>query len=452
MHPPYRSIQDIRARLGRSISQTTAGGSWTNEFSEGARSSLRWFYFDGLFASASDAINLTYLTLYLLALGATSAQIGFMTALASLSAAAMLLPGAMLAERLRSRKSLILASGGGVTRLMLLLLALIPLVFKGPSIIFVAIGLKLIADGAGSLSMPAWISLTADLVPIKWRGHYFGSRNLIMGISNMLAVLLVGGLITRMASPQGYQVALGLAFAIGMFSTFSFAHIREPEPEPDAPRPAQHAYTAASLLHTLTGDKRFLAFCAHTMLWNVSLSVAGPFFNVHLVQNLKATAVMVGVTSIVSSLTGLPGMRLFGRWTDQWGPRKVQLLTGLIIPVLPLAWAFITAPWQVIVINILGGFIWAGYNLGSFNFLLLLTPNDQRARYSALFQIVVTLSTAAGAALGGIIAMRWGYPIVFLVSGLGRFAAMGIFARFVREPETEPEPEPNVILEEAPLV
>ncbi len=435
----------MRARLGRSIAQTTAGGSWTNQLSEVARRSLRWFYFDGLFASASDAISLTYLTLYLLALGATSVQIGFMTALASLSAAAMLLPGAMLSERLRSHKRLILASGGGVARLMLLLLALIPLAFKGSSVVIVAIGLKLIADGAVNLSMPAWVSLTADLVPLKWRGHYFGSRNLIMGVSNMIAVLLVGALITRMASPQGYQVALGLAFAIGMISTFSFGHIREPEPA--GPRPVQPAYTPASLLHTLRSDKSFMAFCAHAMLWNISMSVAGPFFNVHLVQNLKATAVMVGVTSIVSSLTGLPGMRLFGQWADQWGPRKVQLLSGLIIPVLPFAWAFITAPWQVIVINILGGFIWAGYNLGSFNFLLLLTPSDQRARYSALFQLVVTLSTAAGAALGGVVAMRWGYPAVFIISALGRVAAMGIFVRFVREPEAAPEPEP--ILEEA---
>ncbi len=443
MPPRYRSFEDIRARLGRSIAQTTAGGAWTNSLAEGARASLRWFYFDGLFASASDAITLTYLTLYLLALGATSAQIGFMIALASLSAAAMLLPGAMLSERLRSRKRLILVSGGGVTRLMLLLLALTPLVFKSPFAIVVAIGLKIVADGFNNLSLPAWISLTADLVPIKWRGHYFGSRNLIMGVSNMVTVLLIGAMITRMASPQGYQVALGLAFVIGLFSTFSFSRIREPEPAP--PTAVQPTYTPASLLHTLTSDRSFLAFCAHTMLWNISLNVAGPFFTVHLVQNLKATAIMVGITTIVGSLTGLPGMRLFGRWADQHGPRKVQLITGLIIPVLPFAWAIITAPWHVIVINILSGFLWAGYNLGSFNFLLLLTPNDQRARYSALFQLVVTLSTAAGAAIGGVIAMRWGYPAVFIISGIGRMAAMGIFVRFVRDPKAEPQP----ILEEA---
>ncbi len=443
MPPRYRSIQDIRARLGRSIAQTTAGGSWTNELSEGSRSSLRWFYFDGLFASASDAISLTYLTVYLLALGASSTQIGLVTALASLSAAIMLVPGALLSDRLRSRKHLILASGGGVTRVMLLMMALTPLAFKGSSAIILIILFKVVADSFSNMALPAWISLTADLVPLKWRGHYFGSRNLIMGVSNMIMVLLIGAMITRMASPQGYQVALAIAFAVGMFSTFSFAHIREPQHIVE--KAAQTTYTPASLFHSLMSDRGFLAFCTQAMIWNVSLNVAGPFFTVHLVQNLHATAVMVGITSIASSLTGLPGMRLFGRWADQWGPRKVQLICGLIIPVLPFAWALATAAWQVIFINILSGFIWAGYNLSSFNFLLLLTPNEQRARYSALYQIVVTLSTAVGAAVGGLIASRWGYITVFVISGLGRIVAMALFVRFVREPQHEPA----VIIEEA---
>jgi MFS family permease len=64
---------------------------------------------------------------------------------------------------------------------------------------------------------------------------------------------------------------------------------------------------------------------------------------VHLVQNMNATAVMVGIVTMVSSLTSLPGMRLFGQLSDRIGPRRVQLMTGLLIPLLPVAWIFITA-------------------------------------------------------------------------------------------------------------
>jgi len=41
---------------------------------------------------------------------------------------------------------------------------------------------------------------------------------------------------------------------------------------------------------------------------------------------------------------------------------------------------------------------------------------------------------AAGAALGGVIAQRWGTVAVFIVSGIGRLAGALLFARFVRNP------------------
>ena len=58
---------------------------------------------------------------------------------------------------------------------------------------------------------------------------------------------------------------------------------------------------------------------------------------------------------------------MFGRLLDKKGALWVMLVCGFTIPVLPLGWIFITAPWQVGIINTLGGFIWAGYNLANFN-------------------------------------------------------------------------------------
>jgi predicted MFS family arabinose efflux permease len=81
------------------------------------------------------------------------------------------------------------------------------------------------------------------------------------------------------------------------------------------------------------------------------------------------------------------------------------------------------------------GVLWAGFNLASFNFLLALTPADQRARFTALNQIAITLASAIGAALGGVIAGYFGYHAVFLLSGIGRFLSMLVFIRFVRPPQ-----------------
>jgi MFS family permease len=388
--PLLISLRDLK----HGFLQTTAGGGWTGELDQTTQRNLRWFFFDGLFFSISDAIVLTYLTLYLLTLGATSAQIGFMAALASLNATLLLIPGAMLAERLGKRKLIVVLAGGGVSRISLLLMAITPFLFDGHFAVTFAIGLKILADGMSNLGIPAWTSLSADIVPLHQRGRYFGTRNIAMGIANVTTILLVGFLLTHMDSLHGYQMVLAIAFLIGLGATYSYSQIQEPAREINsAPR---QSYRPAELLKVFRTDKVFTAFCAHALLWNVALSVAGPFFNVHLVQNMKATAVMVGLVTMVSSLTSLPGLRLFGLLADRIGPRRVQLMTGLLIPLLPLAWIFITQPWQAMIVNVFGGFLWAGYNLASFNYLLLLIPADQRERYTALYQIVVMTASAGG--------------------------------------------------------
>src|SRR5512136_66972 len=193
--PPFR-----RAQARRAFPKFTWGGDWAISLSAQFKHNLSWFFFDGLYASGSDNIVITYLTLYILALGATSAQVGLMSSFSSLSAALLLLPGAILVERYGHRKGLILFLGGGMARLMILILALLPLFTSGQSIVLLAIFLSVLRDAFGNLAFPAWISLTADIVPMEGRGRYFGSRNFIMGITGMLAILLVGELITRMSA------------------------------------------------------------------------------------------------------------------------------------------------------------------------------------------------------------------------------------------------------------
>ena len=57
----------------------------------------------------------------------------------------------------------------------------------------------------------------------------------------------------------------------------------------------------------------------------------------------------------------------------------------------------------------------------------MVTPDDRRARYSALFQITVMVSLALGAALGSLMVTRWGYLSVFSASAGGRLVAALLF-------------------------
>lgn len=416
-------------RFRTAFARLATGGDWAINETPETRRNLIWFWFDGFFASASDNINATYLVIYILALGASQAQIGLMSALSSLMAAVMLLPGAALVERMGTRRGIVVLAGGW-SRGALLLLAALPLLLDGPLIVYVAIALAISRDAMGNLCYPAWISLTADVVPLEGRGRYFASRNFIMGIAGMVTIYLAGLLISGTGKPTGYQIALTISAFAGLLAVFSFSHIidrpRIPGPLP-TPGPVRQA-PVKSFFKDLLADREFAQFAGVTALFNFSLNIAGPFFTIYLVQDLQATATMVGLTSIATSVASLLAQRKLGELHDRWGSRKLTVLAGLLIPTLPIMWVFITSAWQVIPANLASGALWAAYNLGSFNYLLKVTPTDRRARYSAIFQVIVTISLAAGAALGSLVVTQWGYIAIFISSGVGRLVAGLLFA------------------------
>ncbi len=441
-------FQHLRLRLQLFIT----GGEWSLSLPVEGRRNLTRYWFDGLFAAASDTIPINYLTLYLLAIGATGSQVGLFTALTSLSAAACLLPGALLVERYGRRKEITVWFGGGLARIALLALALLPLGLTGQVLIWGVILVAVLRSAAGNLAYPAWISITGDIIPETGRGRYFGSRNLVMVIAGIVMTYLVGEFITRVGSPQGYQLALVLSFGVGMISTYFLSRIKDLH----ASQPVHSSMSVSlpGIWKDLRASSVFLSFCFASALWNFSINVAGPFFNVYMVQDLKFTAAMVGLTAVATNLTKVFTQKKIGELSDRWGPGPVQAVSMFLIPILPLIWILATQLWHVVAINLAGGVLWGAFELVSFNFLLQLTPDALRARYSAIFQIVVTVALAGGAALGSGILQWWGYPGIFLVSALGRIVAALFFLRLMtrlrRQKMTPRESAPVVEAADSP--
>ena len=440
-----KRLQAQRIITLHAFNNLTTGGDWAARLSSEARQNLKWFWSDGFFAAASDNIIGPYLVVYLLALGASQAQIGLLSSLSSLSAALMLLPGALLVERIGRRKDITVLGGGIGSRLTILLLALMPLLLNSPALVYVAIGLTVLKDALANLSFPAWMALTGDIVPIEGRGRYFASRNFAMGVAGMTTTLLAGLLLTGAVQPGGYQVALLVAFFIGMISTYSFWRIKDPEiapktvPPPALPassaepvaaaKPASEHLSFVDSLRDLASHPEFLILLVTTAIWNMSINFAGPFFTPFLVKEMHATTALIGLTTTASTVATMLVQRKVGQLNDRWGSRRLQMIAGLLIPFLPMGWVFVTEAWHSIPLNAIGGALWGAFSMASFNYLLQLTPPEKRARYSAIFQMTVTLSMAAGAALGSLMITRFGYHFVFMASGIGRLTAALLFAR-----------------------
>ena len=131
---------------------------------------------------------------------------------------------------------------------------------------------------------------------------------------------------------------MGNGFSILFWNnlTYFFSQINETmSPEIQISWETKFSYSIKSLISTLRSDRNFMIYCVYTAIWTFSLSIAAPFFSVYMVQDLNATAAIVGVTVIVSRLASLPAQKIFGGLADNWGSRKLMMITGFIIPILP---------------------------------------------------------------------------------------------------------------------
>jgi MFS family permease len=427
------SIHKQWSRLRQNFRYFTWGGPWAAALSENKRRNLTLFFYDGIFAAISDKIILTYSTLYLLSLGATGQQIGLLNAFSNLAAAFILLPAALMVERSGDRKGVTVRAATS-SRICVLLMALIPLfALDRTALIWVILALALLREVFNNLGFPGWMSLTADIVPIEGRGRYFGTRNFVMGLAGIITALIVGQAITSIGEPLGYQLAYILAALTGGGAIYYFSRLHDPQAEEDPQ--TKRTNTLREILFSLKGQENFIKFCLFAAVWNFSINIFGPFVNVFMVETLKFTAAMIGFASAGNTIANLVIQRRIGYWADQWGNRKLSIIFLFLIPILPLFWgAWVQEFWQAALLQVLGGFLWGAYNLVSFNNLLVQTPEKQRARFSAYYQIIVTFSMSGGAALGALLIPMINFSGLAFASAIGRWVAALLFLIIVRDP------------------
>lgn len=404
------------------------GGGWADSHTAETRRNLRWFWADGLFAAASDAIPLTFFTLYLLAIGMTATQVGLLNSLTNLSSALILLPGALMVERFGHRKELTVLFGGTIARFLLVVLALLPFGLVGKGLIWMVMAVSIVRSIGGNLTFPAWMSFTADIVPIEGRGRYFASRNLVMSAASMLVTYLAGQWITQSSSLAGYQLALTVSFVLGMASTFSFNKIHDPRPN----HHAAETFSLRSAIADLRASPAFLALCAVAAIWNFFINLSGPFFSVYMAQELHFTAAMIGMTAIIPGITKILTQRKAGELTDRFGARSIQAVLMFLIPSLPVAWIFVHTYAGVLLIQATSGVLWGTFDLVSFNVLLGVLPRNLQARYSAIYQIIVALAFSGGAVAGATVLALWSYRGIFLTTTIGRLVAAVAFVIVLR--------------------
>jgi MFS family permease len=399
------------------------------------KKSLRYSILDGAFYSAMVGFGESFFPVFAVFMKASNIQIGLLDALPkSLGSLSQLLSNRFV-RLFNSRKKFVATSAllEGLMYMPIILTFFLGKFRLVHLILFVSIYWIL-----GMILNPAWSSWMGDLVPESQRGSYFGRRNRIAGLTSFVAFLSAGFLLQRFSYGTLTQyLGFVIIFALAMLSRImSFiALTKKFEPEYHFEEKAQFSFM--DFLRQAR-FRNYGLFALYLSFMNFCVYLAAPYFTVYMISDLGFSYLTFTFVSAASILVKYLSMPVWGMTADRFGTRKIMSLTGFLMPMVPILWLFSANFWYLILIQFFSGFIWAGFELSTFNFIFDTTTAAKRSTCVAYYNVLNGFGIVIGAVLGSLIVrynnLFWSkYLLVFLLSGILRFAASFIFLPKLRE-------------------
>ena len=340
----------------------------------------------------------TYLSAFALFLKASTPQIGLLASLPPLLGSIVQLMSAWLGRWTGQRKAIVL-TGASIQGFAWLPLIILPMVFPDHAVEML-IGSVVLYHCGAHLAAPQWGSLMGDIVPERRRGRFFARRTQIVSLVTFVSLFL-GGLTLHFSKASGsaligFIALFSIALISRVVSVYHLSKMHDPSGHVAAMEVPVGQVWWQRLRHS-----NFVRFSIFFALVQFSVAIASPFFTVYMLRDLEYSYFAFTANTGMAILAQFLTLNRWGRISDIFGNRRILSATGIIIPTLPLLWAFSANFWYLLIIQAVSGLAWAGFTLSASNFLYDLIARDKRATYLAIHNVLAAIGILAGAMLGG---------------------------------------------------
>lgn len=398
-----------------------------------------WF---GIFVGST----LTFMSVYLTRLGASSFQIGLLTAAPAIVNLIISLPvGRWLEGRSYIHTTFQLAVWH---RSSYLLTVLLPFLISSYTIQIWAmvIAVSLISIIGGSIIV-AFNSMFAEVVPSDLRAHVVGRRNALVALTSITTSFISGRILDSFAFPSSYVIVFGIGF-IGMaLSGLHLGQIRKTD-QGIPPTAAKESIQLPLASTARVGDARlsglqlptriggstlirsdlllgsFRNFLIAFFLFYTFQYVPVPLFPLTFVRQLHLTdgeiSLGTGVVFYTAFLICAVGL---GWLTKRFGNHRVLVVSAIVYCVYPIllgVWETKESFWLA---SFVGGGTWGVLAGSLIHRLMDRVPENDRPAHMALHNIALNLGILGGSLFGPLLGVWVDLRTAMLISGVLRFLA-----------------------------
>lgn len=402
------------------------------------RQTLRRSVIDGTAWAVMVGIGELQLAAFLLALTRSEVASAWVVTLTPLLGGFLQLLGPAAVRRLGSHKRWVV--GCCVAQCV----SFVPLIvgaLTGGLPAWVAFACATLYFAGGMAAGVAWSTWIGTLVPRRVRPRWFGLRAR-MQQAGTLTGFVCGGLVLYLAAGgrppsqagdhadllTGFAALFVVAMLCRAISAYHLASIPEPEPVPAG----YERVPLGAMWDRWRRRTPEATFLVHVFSLMAAASLAAPFINPYLLQHQGYDhfrwTLIVGTVTLLK-VACLPA---WARFAGRFGSGRMLLIGGVGAAPIGLMWAVSDHPGWILFTQIYSGAVWAAWELACTLMILERIAPAQRTAIMGWYMLGITLATAAGAGLAGLIqpwaAQRWGdgagYATIFTLSTIARCACI----------------------------
>ncbi|MBM7693411.1 MFS family permease [Peribacillus deserti] len=345
-------------------------------------------------------------------LGASNQQMGLITSLPSIIGMIALIPGAILLNRVQSKKNFTVISTFA-TRFLFMLIFFIPF-FSDSISAWLLVFLIALLNFPGALANLSWQTMIGEIIPEKRRGDFFSTRNRINNIAALIVTFGTGFFLEQYSKDSSfpYQILILAGFAFALIEVYYLSkHKEELTIKPVQEKP-KRKFSLEVFKH-----KPYTAFLACALLYNFAAQMAWSLFSIYQIKDAHATALWLSIFAVTNQAAQILSIKWWAKYADKYGNTMVLFIAAAGMASAPALNMLSTNLLYITAINFWTGIFVAGTNLLLFNQLLKASPEKNRANYIANYNFLLSFVGFAAPQLG-----------VLILNHAGMHSAMNIIS------------------------
>lgn len=380
-------------------------------------------YLDIAWFGVLSGSTVNFLNVYATRIGASGFQIGLIGAMSAVVTLFLAIPAGRWLERQNIGRAIFWTSV--FYRLGFLGFIFMPMLFIDSVQVNAIIALTfLMAIPLTPLGV-GFNALFAEAVPVEYRAHVAGIRNVMTAVTYMLTSLVSGYLLEHVAFPIGYQIVFGIGFIGAAMSSLHLYFVRplrrdktplQTQPTPDPTSQTASPRKVASLLRLDIWKTPYRNILLALFGFHLAQYLPSPIFPIFNVRALNLSDDQIGLGTALFYLTVFLGSTQLRNVVHRIGHKRVTGWGVVAMALYPILLAYSQNALHFYLVSILGGFAWALAGGAYANYMLEHIPPDDRPPYLAWYNIILNIAVLI-ASLGG--------PAI--AEGIGLFYALILF-------------------------